>query len=74
MGCQKFCVLRSVKQISAQGVGEALAEQNGELVGRLLPGDRWHLPVFLDIPQGQVKQLAGSFVAREMAPVLDDLA
>ena len=66
-------MLRSVKQISAWSVGEALAEQNSELVGRLLPGDRRHLPVFLDIAEVQVEQLAGRFVTREMTPGRDDL-
>ena len=27
--CQKFCVLRSVKKMSSDGAGEALAEHNG---------------------------------------------
>lgn len=35
------------------GVGEALAEHDSELIGRLLPGLRRHLPGFFDIAQGE---------------------
>ncbi|MFA1670755.1 hypothetical protein [Chromobacterium piscinae] len=59
-----------VRQISAYGVGKALTEQNGELAGGLFRGDRRHLPAFLNLAQGKVEQLAGSFVVRDMAPVL----
>ena len=64
---------RSVKPIPAKGVSETLAEQNSKLVGGLLPSDRRHLPVFLNIAQGQVEPLAGGLVTREMAPVFDNL-
>ena len=55
-------------------IREALAEHDGELIGCLLPRPLWHLPVFFDIAQGQVEQLAGRVVAGEVATILDDLS
>lgn len=55
-------------------VREALAEHDGELVGRLLPGPLRHLPIFFDIAQGQVEQLAGGVIAGEVAAILDDFS
>lgn len=54
--------------------GEALPEHDGELVGGLLSGSWWHLPIFFDITQGQVEQFGRCLVGRKVAAVLDDLA
>lgn len=48
-------------------------EQDGELVQRLFPCPGLHGPLFGSIPQGQIEQLGRCLVAREMAPVFDDL-
>lgn len=56
-----------------QSIGESFAEQNRTLVGRVLPCNRPHLPIFLDDAQGQIQQLAEGFIARELTSVLDDL-
>jgi hypothetical protein len=56
-----------------QRVCESSAEQAHKLIDRLLARNRWHLLVFLDIAQGQAQQLAGRFVAREIAAILDDV-
>ena len=49
---QKFCVRGRVIKLMDR-VCKTFAEQNGELVSGLLPGPLRHLPIFLDIAQGQ---------------------
>lgn len=54
-----------------QCVGEAFAKQDGELIGGLLPRHRRHLPIFLNVAQGQIQQFAGRFIGRKVPPILE---
>ena len=65
-GVRNFVCQGRFKKILVQAIGEALTEQQGELVDGLLRRHRRHPPVFLDIAQGQIWQFAGGFVAREV--------
>lgn len=53
-----------------QDVRKSYAEQYGKLICSLFPRDKWRLPIFLGMTQGQIQQLAGRFIAREVARFL----
>jgi len=51
----------------------ALSILDGELVHRRFPAYDWLCPLFGQVLQGQIDQLGGRFIAREMTPVFDNL-
>jgi hypothetical protein len=71
--CQEFCVLGPLGWVLINRVRKSLAEHDGELVCRLLPGPLRHLPIFLDITQGQEQQFRRGLVIGEVPSILDDL-